>query len=165
MTSLLWVLAIWTVAALGAGVLWSRALGSRRQAQQPPAYRPVWDSGLPPGGLVCNLCGQPVESEPCPEHAPAPVVAMSAERLAEIRETDPGDWYAPPWTIAYDTDAQQDSQSFWLITHQASGTVLARLPDFAAPLALWITECRPAMPELLDEVDRCRAAEQSGDAP
>lgn len=33
-------------------------------------YREIWDSGLPPGGLCCSICGQPVESEPCPEHAP-----------------------------------------------------------------------------------------------
>jgi hypothetical protein len=31
-----------------------------------------WDDELPPGGLVCAdpECGQPVESEPCPEHSP-----------------------------------------------------------------------------------------------
>lgn len=34
-------------------------------------YHEVWSSELPPGGLVCSICGQPVESEPCPEHAPA----------------------------------------------------------------------------------------------
>lgn len=33
-------------------------------------YRPVWDGSLPPGSYVCSVCGQPVESEPCPEHAP-----------------------------------------------------------------------------------------------
>jgi hypothetical protein len=33
-------------------------------------YRPVWDASLPPGGYVCSICGDPVESEPCPEHAP-----------------------------------------------------------------------------------------------
>jgi hypothetical protein len=33
-------------------------------------YREVWDSSFPPGGRVCNICGQPVESEPCPDHAP-----------------------------------------------------------------------------------------------
>jgi hypothetical protein len=30
----------------------------------------VWDDTLPPGGYVCAECGQPVESEPCPDHAP-----------------------------------------------------------------------------------------------
>lgn len=34
-------------------------------------YRPVWDSSLPPGGRVCSICGQPVESEPCAEHGPS----------------------------------------------------------------------------------------------
>lgn len=33
-------------------------------------YREVWDASLPPGGRVCVVCGQPVESEPCPDHAP-----------------------------------------------------------------------------------------------
>lgn len=33
-------------------------------------YRPVWDGSLPPGGNVCSICGDPVESEPCPQHAP-----------------------------------------------------------------------------------------------
>jgi hypothetical protein len=34
-------------------------------------YRSVWDAELPPGGLVCSICGEPVESEPCTDHAPA----------------------------------------------------------------------------------------------
>lgn len=38
-------------------------------------YREVWDPSLPPGGRVCGICGQPVESEPCPEHAPVEEVA------------------------------------------------------------------------------------------
>nr|DAL14436.1 MAG TPA_asm: Rad50 zinc hook motif [Caudoviricetes sp.] len=33
-----------------------------------PDYEPAWDSTIPPGGFVCNLCGTPVESEPCPDH-------------------------------------------------------------------------------------------------
>jgi hypothetical protein len=32
-------------------------------------YREVWDATLPPGGYVCATCGEPVESEPCPEHS------------------------------------------------------------------------------------------------
>lgn len=28
----------------------------------------VWCPCLPPGGWVCERCGQPVESEPCAEH-------------------------------------------------------------------------------------------------
>ncbi|MFE5563336.1 hypothetical protein [Streptomyces sp. NPDC056544] len=35
-------------------------------------YREVWSDELPPGGFVCNVCGQPVESEPCPDHEPKP---------------------------------------------------------------------------------------------
>lgn len=43
---------------------------SREVDATPQPYREVWDASLPPGGRVCSICGQPVESEPCPEHAP-----------------------------------------------------------------------------------------------
>jgi hypothetical protein len=47
--------------------------------------RGIWDGSIPPGGFVCAvpvadgwvhptagpICAMPVESEPCPEHAPA----------------------------------------------------------------------------------------------
>lgn len=36
-------------------------------------YRPIYiyiDDNDPLGGWVCNICGWPVESEPCPDHAP-----------------------------------------------------------------------------------------------
>lgn len=33
-------------------------------------YSEVWSDETPPGGMVCSICGQPVESEPCPDHAP-----------------------------------------------------------------------------------------------
>lgn len=39
------------------------------EAAQP--YREVWSDEVPPGGIVCSICGIPVESEPCPQHAPA----------------------------------------------------------------------------------------------
>jgi hypothetical protein len=29
----------------------------------------VWDASVPPGGYVCAECGQPVETEGCPEHS------------------------------------------------------------------------------------------------
>jgi hypothetical protein len=35
----------------------------------PQVYREVWSFETPPGGVVCNICGMPVESEPCREHA------------------------------------------------------------------------------------------------
>ncbi|WP_068924967.1 hypothetical protein [Planobispora rosea] len=37
-------------------------------------YTEVWDDSCAPGGYVCDRCGMPVESEPCPEHAPAEAV-------------------------------------------------------------------------------------------
>ncbi|GII63576.1 hypothetical protein Skr01_36610 [Sphaerisporangium krabiense] len=33
-------------------------------------YAPVWDTSVPPGGFVCNVCAMPVETEPCDDHAP-----------------------------------------------------------------------------------------------
>jgi len=42
-------------------------------------YTEVWDASCAPGGYVCGtpdptrpggICGMPVESEPCPDHAP-----------------------------------------------------------------------------------------------
>ncbi|MFD4258213.1 hypothetical protein ACFWR9_11430 [Streptomyces sp. NPDC058534] len=52
---------------------WSRPVGEHGwlcpdcAARRP--YREVWDPTLPPGGYVCSTCGEPVESEPCPDHA------------------------------------------------------------------------------------------------
>ena len=37
-----------------------------------------WDDSVAPGGMVCRVCGVPVESEPCMEHNP--VAAAEAER-------------------------------------------------------------------------------------
>lgn len=42
-------------------------------------YREVWMDETPPGGYVCNTCGVPVESEPCPEHAPTTEPLVGAE--------------------------------------------------------------------------------------
>lgn len=30
----------------------------------------VWDASVPPGGMVCAVCGMPTETVPCPEHQP-----------------------------------------------------------------------------------------------
>ncbi len=50
-------------------LLAARARITELEASQP--YREVWSDEVPPGGMVCSTCGGPVESEPCPEHAPA----------------------------------------------------------------------------------------------
>lgn len=46
--------------------------------------RTVWDTELPPGGECCADCGQPVESEPCPEHNPAAVAQRYAAALTRL---------------------------------------------------------------------------------
>jgi hypothetical protein len=38
----------------------------------------VWDPAIPPGGYVCSVCGDPTESEPCPEHQPQAHAAIDA---------------------------------------------------------------------------------------
>ncbi|MBF6399761.1 hypothetical protein IU438_28745 [Nocardia cyriacigeorgica] len=45
-----------------------RARLAELAAQQ--VYREVWSDEVAPGGMVCSICGHPVESEPCPTHAP-----------------------------------------------------------------------------------------------
>ncbi|WP_030667913.1 hypothetical protein [Streptomyces rimosus] len=48
--------------------------------------RTYWDAELPPGGVCCADCGQPVESEPCPEHHPATVAERLRARVAELEQ-------------------------------------------------------------------------------
>lgn len=42
-----------------------------------------WDDRDAPGGWVCATCGVPVESEPCPQHAPMPQAEVRRETLRE----------------------------------------------------------------------------------
>lgn len=91
-------------------------------------YREVWSAELPPGGRVCGTCGQPVESEPCPEHAPgrftpwkAAVAGLNALVDADIafhiepdghisnplgREHIEWDRTAKRWVLSLDEDGQ-----------------------------------------------------------
>ena len=46
----------------------ARARVAELEAAQ--SYREVWSDEVAPGGRVCSICGHPVESEPCPKHAP-----------------------------------------------------------------------------------------------
>lgn len=41
-----------------------------RALEAAQSYREVWSDEVAPGGRVCSICGHPVESEPCPKHAP-----------------------------------------------------------------------------------------------
>lgn len=83
-------------------------------ATNPPA---VWSEDVPPGGEVCGvlvlgkpdrICGTPVESVPCPEHARC--VRESCGHPGE--DHDAGEcwarvggeqcrcsWYTPAWTV------------------------------------------------------------------
>ncbi|TLF72895.1 hypothetical protein [Nocardia cyriacigeorgica] len=83
---------------LGAELIEKRARIAELEAQQP--YREVWSDDVAPGGRVCGTCGVPVESEPCPKHAPAEdpqrcdcgtcqaiASARAAAAMASVRET------------------------------------------------------------------------------
>lgn len=48
-------------------------------------YREVWSDECPPGGRVCSVCGQPVETMPCEEHSPLGYVVISqSDGVADI---------------------------------------------------------------------------------
>lgn len=79
---------------------------------------------------------------------------LSAERLAEIAESHPGDWYSGEWR-SEDYSAGEFSE--YIVKHVESDTVLAELPDWAGPLALFFADAHDAVPELVAEVRRLRA--------
>ncbi|NEW27270.1 hypothetical protein [Nocardia cyriacigeorgica] len=63
-------------------------------------YREVWSDETPPGGLVCSVCGQPVESEPCRDHAPAGYVVGWQDK-GQFRITyDDGEITHPNFALA-----------------------------------------------------------------
>lgn len=82
--------------------------------------------------------------------------ALSSERLTEIVESHPGDWYSGEWR-SQDVDSTDDEVGHYVVKHQASGTVLAELPDWAGPIALFIADAHDAVPELVAEIRRLRA--------
>ncbi|MEU3903256.1 hypothetical protein AB0F20_05505 [Streptomyces goshikiensis] len=72
-------------------------------------------------------------------------------RLAEIAESHPGDWYSGEWRTEY-IEGTADELSCYVVKHQESGTILAELPDWAGPIALFIADAHDAVPELVAEV-------------
>lgn len=84
-----------------------------------------------------------------------PTPALSPERLAEIRDTDPGEWYRAPWATDYvDSDVDSDEPAYWRVISE--GATIATLPDWAGGLALFIAAAREDVPALLAELDRTR---------
>jgi hypothetical protein len=57
--------------------------------------------------------------------------------------SDLGTWNEGPW-IQRETDTGS-----YEVVHQKTGTVLATLPDYAAPIAEWMCAARDALPALL----------------
>lgn len=90
-----------------------------------------------------------------PVPAPADTSPLTPEREQEIRETHPGEWYDGPWTQEY-VDSEGGDPAYCRVVHHKSGEVLATLPDFAGPIALFIADAHDAVPELLGELDRLR---------
>lgn len=57
------------------------------------AAESIWDDAVAPGGLVCAVCREPVESEPCPYHQwtalePAGACAHEFTRPASVDGPD-----------------------------------------------------------------------------
>lgn len=52
----------------------ARARVAELEGAQP--YREVWSDECPPGGMVCSICGVPVESEPCSKHGPGEEISQ-----------------------------------------------------------------------------------------
>lgn len=82
---------------------------------------------------------------------------LTQDRLAEIAESHPGDWYSGEWRTEY-VDSTTDEPSYYVVKHQESGTVLAELPDWAGPIALFIADAHDAVPALLDRVAELESA-------
>jgi hypothetical protein len=45
-----------------------------------------WDDSVAPGGMVCTVCGAPVESEPCWEHDWQARAEHAEDALRDIRD-------------------------------------------------------------------------------
>ncbi|MGQ4350508.1 hypothetical protein [Streptomyces sp. SAS_275] len=82
---------------------------------------------------------------------------MSAERLQEIAECQPGEWYSGEWRSQFMEAGEYSKYSVYLVVHAESGTLLAEFPDWAGPLALFMADAHDAVPELLTENARLRA--------
>lgn len=84
---------------------------------------------------------------------------LTDEELNEITESHPGDWYSGEWRSEY-VEATGDDESecaYYKLFHVASGAVLAELPDWAGPIALFMADAHDSVPALLAEVRRLRA--------
>jgi hypothetical protein len=68
------------------------------------------------------------------------------DRLAEIKASDPGPWYAGPWTTRY----VDGDPGHYLILQ--GDTIIATLPDWAGGLALFIATAREGVPYLQAEL-------------
>jgi hypothetical protein len=86
-----------------------------------------------------------------PDHTTAP---LTTEREQEIRDSIPT-VYTAPWTV----EPMEDNtwRVMYATDHPLAGLV-AEVPDYGAQLAEFIAEARTAVPELLAEIDRLRAA-------
>lgn len=96
---------------------------------------------------------------------------MPARRLAEIRESIPATCPAP-WTVEPDED--DGVLRGWLVGYDRSHVLpelrdkcglVARVPDYGESLARFIANAITAVPDLLAEVERLRAAKVQAPTP
>lgn len=75
---------------------------------------------------------------------------MNQDLAYEARTFELGEWLTGPWHQRETEDGSYE------VVHQETGKVLATLPDWAAPIALWMCVARDALPALLADNDQLR---------
>lgn len=141
-------------------------------------YAEVWDDSVAPGGYVCSVCRQPVESEPCAEHSgpdttPPPAASPSGcvcppgsplhfdacppsstelDTAAMRARADAA--VAGPWTWGVTNDRK------WARVYRPGSELdeptVAQLAD--DDNAEFVAHARTDIPALLDALDEARAA-------
>ncbi len=73
---------------------------------------------------------------------------MDKNLAYEARTYDLGEWLEGPWVQELIESPDGDH---YQVTHKNTGTILATLPAWAGPIALWMCVARDALPVLLAE--------------
>lgn len=84
------------------------------------------------------------------------MTGLSEQQLAEIQATDIGEWCEGPWT--QDPVEGPEGEAGHFLVKDRDGQVVAMVPHWAGPIALFIAASRTDVPALLAEVARLRGA-------
>ncbi|MFB7899909.1 hypothetical protein ACFC1B_26675 [Streptomyces xiamenensis] len=99
--------------------------------------RTYWDAELPPGGECCAVCGQPVESEPCPDHHPATVADRLTAEVEQLRQDRPARADEPltlRWSVQDIAFVDDGSVELYLTTTDGQPALLPLSAEQAAAL-------------------------------